>query len=195
MNLAGPLDHTFAAAAADTATVTPAGQRLEAKIDGVLTHAPVVHSDHRGRVYEIFAGEDEFWQDPVVYCYAFTVRRDQTKGWGLHLEKNDRYTLIAGELTTVLYDARVESPTHGMVQKVTLSEQGARRLLIPRGVWHMNINVADTETHLINHPTEVYHHDRPDRLLLPWDTAEIPFDVASMFPIQFQASGRAAGQS
>lgn len=189
----GPLDHTYAAATADTATVTKAGQRIESTIDGVKTFAPVVHSDNRGRVYEIFAGPDDFWVDPVVYCYAFTVRRDQTKGWGLHQHKVDRYTLISGELVTVMYDARLESPTHGAIQKVTLSEQGARRLLIPRGVWHMNINVADTETHLINHPTEVYHHDKPDRLLLPWDTPEIPFDMTSMFPVQ-TAAARSAGR-
>ena len=178
------------AALADVATVTSAGKRIESVIDGVRTSAPVVHADHRGRVFEIFAGEDDFWAEPVVYCYAFTVRRDQTKGWGLHREKDDRYTLISGELTTVLYDARIESPTHRLVQTVTLSEQGTRRLLIPRGVWHMNVNVAEAETHLINHPTEVYHHSKPDRLLLPWDSPAIPFDVASMFPVQFTAGAR-----
>lgn len=186
----GPLDPTVQAALTDVATVTRTGQRIESMIDGVRTSAPVVHADHRGRVFEIFAGDDDFWTEPVVYCYAFTIRRDQAKGWGLHQEKDDRYTLISGELTTVLYDARLESPTHGVVQKLTLTEQGTRRLLIPRGVWHMNINVAEAETHLINHPTEVYHHDKPDRLLLPWDSSAIPFDVASVFPVQFAAGGR-----
>ncbi|MFN8170821.1 MAG: dTDP-4-dehydrorhamnose 3,5-epimerase family protein [Candidatus Nanopelagicales bacterium] len=186
--LTGPLDNSYAAATADTATVTKDGRRLESRIDGVRTAASVVHSDHRGRVYEIYAGADDFWSEPIVYCYAFTVRANQVKGWGLHLEKHDRYTLISGELTTVLYDARLESPTHGAVQRVTLSEQGVRRLHIPRGVWHMNINVSERETHLINHPTEVYHHERPDRLLLPWNTSEIPFDVATMFPVQLTAA-------
>ena len=141
--LTGPLDNSYAAATADTATVTKDGRRLESRIDGVRTAASVVHSDHRGRVYEIYAGADDFWSEPIVYCYAFTVRANQVKGWGLHLEKHDRYTLISGELTTVLYDARLESPTHGAVQRVTLSEQGVRRLHIPRGVWHMNINVSE----------------------------------------------------
>ena len=52
----------------------------------------------------------------------------------------------------------------------------------------MNINVSERETHLINHPTEVYRHERPDRLLLPWNTSEIPFDVATMFPVQLTAA-------
>ena len=186
--LTGPLDHTFTAAAADTATVTKDGKRLEARIDGVRTAGPIVHADHRGRVFEIYAGQGDFWTEPIVYCYSFTVRPNQVKGWGLHLEKHDRYTLITGEVLTVLYDARVDSPTHGVIQRVTLSEQGLRSLHIPRGVWHMNVNLADHETFLINHPTEVYHHDRPDRLLLPWNTTEIPFDLATIFPVQLTAA-------
>lgn len=177
-------DNTVAAALGDTQTVTKTGERVENSIHGVQTFAPVNHVDHRGRVFEIFPGESEFWKDPVVYCYAFTVRHQQVKGWGLHQEKDDRYTLINGELLTVLYDARLDSPTHGMVQKVTLTPQGTRQLLIPTGVWHMNINIGESEVHLINHPTEVYHHERPDRLLLPWNTPEIPVELQQFLPVQ-----------
>lgn len=184
------LDHTEQAALADVATVTPAGERIEQTIAGVRVVSPVVHTDHRGRVFEVHAGADDFWVDPIVYCYAFTVRHRQAKGWGLHREKDDRYTLITGEMLTLLYDARLDSPTHGTIQKVVLSEQGARSLRIPTGVWHMNINIAETETHLINHPTRPYVHGHPDRLLLPWDTREIPCDVSAYFPVQL--AGRPA---
>ncbi|HMO11231.1 MAG TPA: dTDP-4-dehydrorhamnose 3,5-epimerase family protein [Actinotalea sp.] len=178
------LDSTGDAARRDAQTVTKEGVQLGSRIDGVVTGSPVNHVDHRGRVFEVYAGPSDFWQAPVVYCYAFTVRAGQVKGWGLHLEKEDRYTLIHGEVLTVLYDARVDSPTYGVVQKVTLSEQGIRMLRIPTGVWHMNVNLAETETFLINHPTVAYHHSAPDRLLLPWDAPEIPVDLASFFPIQ-----------
>ncbi len=112
------------------------------------------------------------------------MRANHTKGWGLHQRKIDRYTLISGELTTLLFDARADSPTAGQSQKVTLSGEGIRQLTIPVGVWHMNINVSPSETYLINHPSEVYDHAQPDRLLLPCNTCEIPVDVAGIFPIQ-----------
>ena len=182
------LDSTAGAATRDQATVTSAGASLASVIEGVVTTSPVNHVDHRGRVFEVWPGAvSDFWRDPVVYCYTFTVRADQTKGWGLHQYKDDRYTLIAGEVLTVLYDARVDSPTHGLVQKVTLTPQGARQLLIPRGVWHININLAQTESFLINHPTQVYEHGTPDRLLLPWNTDAIPFDVNAVLPNQLRA--------
>jgi dTDP-4-dehydrorhamnose 3,5-epimerase len=184
MTLSNRFDHTIAVAHGDTQTVTKTGVRIETSIHGVQTFAPANHVDHRGRVFEIYPGHNDYWKDPVVYCYAFTVRHQQVKGWGLHQEKDDRYTLITGELLTVLFDARLDSPTHGMVQKVTLTPQGIRQLLIPTGVWHMNINIGESETHLINHPTQVYHHERPDRLLLPWNTPEIPVELRDFLPVQ-----------
>lgn len=179
-------DESIKAAQKDVATVTAAGSSLSKLIFGVSLNAPVNHVDHRGRVFEIYPGKSEYWQDPVVYCYAFTIRSGQTKGWGLHLEKDDRYTLITGELLTILFDAREDSPTHGLVQKIVLTAQGPRQLRIPAGVWHMNIALGDSEAVLINHPTKVYEHDNPDRLLLPYDTDKIPVDVSSYFPKQFK---------
>jgi dTDP-4-dehydrorhamnose 3,5-epimerase len=170
----------------DVATVTSAGKLLATQIDGVSTNAPVNHVDHRGRVFEVYPGPTDHWDKPVVYCYTFTVRPNQTKGWGLHEHKDDRYTLISGEVLTILYDARVDSPTHGLVQKVFLTPEGTRQLRIPMGVWHMNICLGEHEAFLINHPTEVYDHAKPDRLLLPLDTKEIPVDVASYFPNQLR---------
>jgi dTDP-4-dehydrorhamnose 3,5-epimerase len=182
------LDGTVTVAAGDVQTVTSTGARVESRIDGVKTFSPVNHVDHRGRVFEIFPGENEFWTDPVVYCYGFTVRSSQVKGWGLHQEKDDRYTLIDGEVLTVLYDSRLDSNTYGVVQKVTLTPQGIRQLLIPTGVWHMNLNIGTSEAFLINHPTEVYHHQRPDRLLLPWNAPEIPVELLDYMPVQLNGA-------
>lgn len=179
-------DESIISAHKDVATVTPSGSSLSEVIFGLSVNSPVNHVDHRGRVFEIYPGETEHWCEPLVYCYAFTVRSGQTKGWGLHLEKDDRYTLIAGELLTLLYDARKDSPTHGLVQKIVLTGQGVRQLKIPAGVWHMNIALGESEAMLINHPTKVYEHENPDRLLLPFDTDKIPVDVSSYFPKQFK---------
>lgn len=188
------IDDTLRIALADMQTVTKSGESVARIIDGVKTATPVNHVDHRGRVFEIFPGVNEYWSKPLVYCYAWTIRAMQIKGWGLHFEKADRYTLIHGEVLTILYDARLDSPTHGVVQKVSLSAQGIRQLTIPAGVWHMNLNLSEHEVHLLNHPTEVYHHEKPDRLLLPWDAQEIPIDLGELFPLQFQG-GHAEGCS
>jgi dTDP-4-dehydrorhamnose 3,5-epimerase len=65
---------------------------------------------------------------------------------------------------------------------VYLSDRAERQVIIPQFVWHLNVNMTDIEARLLNFPTEVYHHEAPDRLLLPWDTDEIPVDVTALLP-------------
>lgn len=168
----------------DTQTVRPDGTPIATTIAGVKVRSTPHHVDHRGSVYEIFEGEGDYWDSPVVYAYQFSVRPGLVKGWGLHEHKLDRYTIISGEVLVVLYDARADSPTRGVLQQVVMSDRGARSVTIPTGVWHLNLNLGTTEARLINFPTEVYHHEAPDRLLLPWDTDEIPIDVRSLMPIR-----------
>lgn len=180
-------DPSVQAAKRDEATVTASGTSISKVIEGVSTQNPVNHVDHRGRVFEVYSGPSDHWRESLVYCYTFTVRANQIKGWGLHEHKDDRYTLISGELLTILYDARQDSPTYGLVQKVILTPEGARQLLIPKGVWHMNVCLGAEEAFLINHPTQVYEHSAPDRLLLPWNTNEIPVDVSEFFPKQLKS--------
>lgn len=160
---------------------------ITSNIQDVMILRPPTHVDNRGRLFEICSGtngHDIFWEKPIVYCYMFSIRVNQLKGWGLHEFKDDRYTLINGEVLVVLYDVRHDSKTFGMIQKVYLGGQGNQSLRIPTGVWHCIINIGESEAMLINHPTTVYNHNAPDKLLLPWNTTEIPIDLSKLFPIQ-----------
>lgn len=185
------VDSSLQAAVKDQQTVTPDGEPTASMIDGLMVSSPVTQADHRGRLFEVFPGPNDFWRDPVVYSYCFTVRPLQVKGWGLHLDKDDRYTIIRGEMTVALYDARTDSPTYRMTQQVTMSEQRSRQLLIPAGVWHADLNISDAEIQVVNFPTQVYDHADPDRYLLPWDSPEIPFALESLFPVQVRGRVRA----
>ena len=170
---------------ADAATVRPDGSSLASTIEGVRVFAPVNHVDDRGRVFEIWSSGHEYWDEPFVYSYCFSVRQGNAKGWGIHDHKSDRYTLISGEVLTVLYDGRSDSPSFGLEQRVLLSGQGVRQLTIPPGVWHLNLNVGEGEAYLINFPTQPYDYAAPDRRTLPIGTPEIPIDARQFFPQQY----------
>jgi len=167
----------------DVATVTPTGASLAQTIDGARVRATPNHIDHRGSVFEMYEGQNDFWTDPVVYAYQFSVRPHQMKGWGLHERKTDRYTIISGEVLLFLWDDREGSPTRGVVQRIVLSARAARQVVIPVGVWHLSLNLGSVEAHLINFPTEVYHHDAPDRRLLAWDDPAAPVDLRALLPV------------
>jgi len=153
------------------------GSRLAPTIDGVRVERVITHADHRGRLFEVVNHAHEFWAAPVVQTYVFTVRPGAVKGWGVHDGKDDRYCLISGELLVLLYDGRGHSPTSGLVQEVFLSPDCDRLLLIPRGVWHLSLNVGTEMCVGMNHPTVAYNYAEPDKRLMAWDDPSSPVDV------------------
>jgi len=175
-------DPSLTSGVRDEQTVTSDGKPVAAMIDGVKVRSTPHHVDHRGTVFEMFEGVGDYWDEPVVYAYQFSVRPHQMKGWGLHERKADRYTIISGEVLLFLYDARENSPTHGVSMKLVLSDRGVRQVTMPPFVWHLSVNVGSVDAHLVNFPTEVYHHESPDRILLPWDSPDIPVDVRAHLP-------------
>ena len=159
-------------------TVSKSGENLRPKIEGVRTDKRPIHPDLRGRVFEIFRGEeDEFFREEINWLYCWSVRSGQLKGWGKHKVTNDRYSLVSGEVSVVLFDTREGSPSHNLFQIVHMSHQSVQLLHIPSGVWHLTINRSDTEAFLLNFKTVPFNHEAPDKEVLPWNTKEIAFDV------------------
>lgn len=166
----------------DKQTVTPDGRATTTTIDGVILRKPVNHVDHRGNVFEIYDGNLGTWPDPIVWVYSDIVFPGQIKGWARHEVKVDRYSLITGTLVMLLWDGRPGSLTEGKHQCATLSPLGNRQIQIPVGVWHLLFAAGNEDVHFVNMPTEPYHHEHPDRILLPWDSDEIPVDVRHYLP-------------
>jgi dTDP-4-dehydrorhamnose 3,5-epimerase len=159
----------------DPATVTPDGESMAELPDGVTFRDAVTHIDDRGSVTELFDERWDWHPDPLVFSYVFTIRPKHVKGWGMHLEHEDRYFVLFGEMSIVMYDAREGSPTRGLVSTVVLSEYRRRLMSIPTGVWHANHNIGDRDVVCINFPTRPYDHESPDKYRLPLDTEEIPY--------------------
>lgn len=165
----------------DKATVNASGNSLSATIDGVVVHRPPVHVDHRGALVEMFT-TPEFWHEGFAYAYQTSIRPGTLKGWFAHEHKFDRYHIVSGELLVFLFDDRTDSPTRGVVQKLLLSEASARQVLIPPLVWHLSLNVGQTDAILVNLPSTHYNHEHPDRFHISIDSQDIPVNVREYFP-------------
>lgn len=159
----------------DPPLVTSTGDSLEPVPHGVTFRKAVTHVDNRGSVCELL---DERWDwcvDPIKFTYMFTLKPNRAKGWGMHMHHVDRYFVIFGEMEVIMYDTREDSPTKGLLAKVNLNEWERRIMSIPIGVWHANYNPGSKDAIIINHPTEPYDHDNPDKYRLPLDNDEIPY--------------------
>lgn len=162
----------------DAPTVSTSGAELQTLPDGVGFRDAVTHVDDRGSLCELFDPRWGWSGHDLVYAYVTTVRPGMIKGWGMHLDHEDRYFILYGELEVVLYDDRESSPTRGLVSKIYLTEHRRRLMNIPEGVWHAIRNVGSTDVTVINFPTRPYDHENPDKYRLPVDTDQIPYSFA-----------------
>lgn len=159
----------------DAATVTVSGDSLQTLPAGVTFRDVITHADDRGSLCEMYDPRWPWHDKPLVYSYFVTLRPRKVKGWAMHKLHEDRYFIMFGEMEVVLYDAREESPTRGLLAKVVLSEHRRRLMNIPAGIWHADVNIGEKDAVMVNFPTMAYQHDDPDKYRLPIDTDQIPY--------------------
>jgi dTDP-4-dehydrorhamnose 3,5-epimerase len=160
----------------DKPTVDAAGQRLRTGIEGVVYVRAMPQVDHRGTLTEVVNFDNDFWDEPIVYAYCFTIRPGRIKGWGMHLKQADRYFLCAGSVRVVLHDGRVRSPTYGAFAEFHLTEESRALLLIPPGVWHGDQNWGASDAQVLNFPTRPFNREDPDKYRIDPYSGMIPFD-------------------
>ena len=159
----------------DIQTVTPQGESTQTLPFGVTFKDVPTQIDERGSVCELFDSRWDWHPDPLVFAYMFTVRPGFVKGWGMHQRHADRYLVLFGQMEAVLYDERSDSPTHGLVARIVLSEYRRRLMSIPAGVWHADHNLGSSDVVVVNFPTIPYDHADPDKFRLPLNNDRIPF--------------------
>ena len=153
------------------------GRLIDTGIQGVVVERPPRHIDHRGSLFEAISHGHPFWSEPIVHCEWVVTAPGMVKGWGMHLESVDRYVAGNGRMRVVLYDGRVDSPSHGRVAQFHFGQDSPGWLRIPCGVWHANHNYGGDEAIFLNFPTEPHDYENPDKYRLdPYDRSKIDFD-------------------
>jgi dTDP-4-dehydrorhamnose 3,5-epimerase len=146
-------------------------------IEGVTAKKLKVIPDERGRLTEILRADDpEFKKFGQVYyttAYPWVV-----KAWHYHKIQTDYFFCIKGMTKLVIYDSRRESPTFGLINEFIIGEHNPTLVVIPPLVYHGFKAIGETESLMINIPTEPYNHGTPDEYRLDAHTKEIPYDWA-----------------
>ena len=159
----------------DKQTVTPEGESVKPRIEGVVIHPLRPIEDERGEIIEVFRPSWGLSPDPLVFVNQSSIRPGKVKGWGVHKKHEDRIYICRGTMQWALYDLRSDSPTYELLNVFTLSERNRALLIIPRGVFHAVKNVGQNEAIFINMPTRPYDHADPDEHRLPLHNDLIPF--------------------
>jgi len=131
--------------------------------------------DDRGFLMELLRSDwpefDRFGQAYVTACYPGAV-----KAWHYHKKQWDHFVCIAGMARVVLYDAREDSPTRGVVNEFHIGYLNPCLIKVPPLVYHGFTAEGGQAALIVNFPTELYDYDQPDEYRLPYDDPSIPYD-------------------
>ncbi|NLI15196.1 MAG: dTDP-4-dehydrorhamnose 3,5-epimerase [candidate division Zixibacteria bacterium] len=146
-------------------------------IDGVIAKKLKVIPDERGRLAEILRADDpEFKKFGQVYFT--TAYPGVVKAWHYHKIQTDYFSCIKGMTKLAMYDSRKDSPTFGLINEFIIGEHNPMLVVIPPNVYHGFKAIGESESVMLNIPTEPYNHQTPDEYRLDAHTKEIPYDWA-----------------
>lgn len=157
-----------------TADWMPVGVDL---IEGVAVRESKTVTRGTGLLTECWRRDWQLDDQPVEQVFQNVVEPGGVSAWHAHEDATDRIMVVAGQLTLVLYDSRVDASTFGRVNEFNLSIARPTVVSVPRHVWHGVVNRTSSPAALINMPDVAYSYESPDHWRLPWDTPEIPYRI------------------
>jgi dTDP-4-dehydrorhamnose 3,5-epimerase len=144
-------------------------------IDGVAVHEVSNVTKDTGYLTEVFRADWGLDDGAVDQVFQVVVFPGRVSAWHTHRETLDRLFVNLGQVKIVLYDAREDSPTRGLVNVFRLGSVRPALLIVPPGVWHGLQNVGSEPAAVLNAVDRAYDYEDPDHWRLPADTSEIPY--------------------
>lgn len=137
-----------------------------AHIFDVRSKPLTVHPDERGRLFELLR-RDEPMFSRFGQAYLTTTYAGVVKAWHRHHKQDDYFVCIRGMVRLVIHDDRIESHTRGHTDEFIIGEHNLQLVVVPAGTWHGWKTISDTESWVLNLPTEAYNPAMPDEDRLP----------------------------
>lgn len=144
-------------------------------IDGVRVREIANVPKGDGFLTEVFRADWNLDGNGVEQVFQVLLNPGAVSAWHAHATTTDRLFVSSGLVRFVLYDAREDSPTHGVVNEFRFGTIRPALILVPPRVWHGVQNIAHSVSVLLNLVDHAYRYDDPDHWRLPEDSPAIPF--------------------
>ena len=139
-----------------------------------LSNTPLkIFSDERGSVMRFLKSNSASFTD-FGEAYFSKINHGVVKGWKLHENVSQNFSVPHGVIKVVVYDNREDSPTEGVINEFILNSSDHYTILsIPKGVWYSFKGLTEGYSLLANiinidHSLAVSH-------VLPLDNEIVPY--------------------
>ena len=131
--------------------------------------------DERGFLMEILRSDEEIYEK-FGQAYVTVVKPRIIKGWHYHKLQTDHFVGLKGSPKVVLYDARKDSPTFGVINEYVIGFENPLLIKIPTLVYHAFMAVGKEEAMILNIPTLPYNYKNPDEFRIDPFGKEVVYD-------------------
>lgn len=128
-----------------------------------------------GHLTEIWRKDWSLDAGVVSQAFQSVIEPGQISAWHAHAHTTDRLFVSHGQMRIVLYDARPDSATHGLVNEFRFGEVRHAIVVVPPRVFHGVQAMTARPGTLINLVDRAYDYVDPDHYRLPLDSGEIPY--------------------
>ena len=159
----------------DRQSVTPEWKLVDQPlIDGVQLKAVKHVAKAGGYLTELFRRD---WIDDgeVEQVFQNVMFPGAISAWHAHDVTTDRLFATDGQIQIVLFDARRNSPTYGLLNQFHVGPANPLLVIVPPRVWHGVQALGCQNSTLVNIVDRAYCYEAPDHWRLPQNTAEIPY--------------------
>lgn len=144
-------------------------------IDGVQVREVRNVPKATGHLTEVYRRDWGLDTAPIEQVFQVVLLPGRVSAWHAHGETLDRLFPVEGLVRLVLYDARSDSPTRGLVNEFKLGEHRPGLIVVPPRVWHGVQNIGATPARILNLVDRAYVYEAPDHWRVPPDAPDIPY--------------------
>lgn len=160
----------------DTQTVTAqwdvAGLRL---IEGVTVREVRHVAKATGWLTEVFRRDWLGDELPIDQIFQVVLWLGGLSAWHAHAHTTDRLFATSGLVRLVLFDARKDSPTHGLVNEFRIGVVRPALVTIPPRIWHGIQAIGPDPACVLNAVDRAYDYEHPDHWRIPADSPDVPY--------------------
>jgi dTDP-4-dehydrorhamnose 3,5-epimerase len=159
----------------DEQTADASGRLKQGLPEGVQVHEMPNIITSNGVTTEVYRPSWGLVPNDVQHVIHVRLNAFAISAWHRHELQTDRIFVTDGSFRLVMFDARQERATKGLVAELRLSRYRPCVVSIPPGIWHGLQNMGGGEAGFINYFDRAYDYANPDEWRLPLDTPDIPY--------------------
>lgn len=144
-------------------------------ISGVVVREVKHVPKGNGSLTEIYRRDWATDDLPVDQVFQVALVPGGISAWHTHEVTTDRLFVNHGLIRIVLYDAREDSSTYGVLNEFKLGTIRPGLVVVPPKVWHGIQNISESPSLLLNMVDRAYRYEDPDHWRLPQDSPLIPY--------------------